>query len=131
MSEVYTWNEGQVYIWTGTATASALVGFAQNSQAIMQYGWESHQTVDGVYADHLTGQRADLTVQALYSYDITALRMILSATAVHVKMHHSGVHGTGGMFFYSGRVDVLALGGSEGLPYSHTISYHANSWSGY
>ena len=37
---------------------------------------ESHQTVDGVYSDHQTGQRADLTVQALYSYDITALRMI-------------------------------------------------------
>lgn len=130
-SEVYTWNEGQIYLWSGTATASALIAFAQNAQALLQYGWENHPSVAGVYAEHLTGQRADLTIQALYTYDAAAIKLILSATALHVKLDHSGINGSAGFLFYSGHVDTLAPGGSEGIPYSYTLAYHAFAWSAY
>lgn len=133
MPEAYVFSEGSVSIWTGSAApgTSAVVGYAQNTQVTMARGWVQHESIDGVYADHLTGQRADVTIAAIYTYDNAIARMIESATAVNMKFQHNTVNGSAGWFLYSGRVDVLAYAGYDGAPFVYTLTYHANSWSGY
>lgn len=131
MPEAYTWPEGQIAFHTGSATASAVVAFAQNMQAMMIRGWSNDPSLAGVYRDHLTGQRADVVLGAVYTHDATLLRMEASATAMHMKLLHSGIHGSAGFQFYSGRIDAISIIGSEGQPYVYQVSYHANVWSAF
>lgn len=131
--EAYVFPEGSVSLWTGSAApaASAVVGFAQNTQVNLAYGWDSHESIDGVYTDHLTGQRADVSVAAIYTFDATIARIALSATAVHMKFQHNTINGSAGYFLYSGRIDSHAYAGYEGAPFVYTLTYHAFLWSGY
>lgn len=129
--EAFGWPEGQVYLWTGTATASAVVALAQNTQGVFQRGWETHQSIDGVYGQHLTGQRADVSIGAVYTYDATIKRMVDAATAIHLKLYHSSINGSAGLILYSGVVDAFGLNGSENNPYVYTLQYHCHIWSAY
>ncbi len=129
--EAYTWPEGQIWIWSGSATASALVGFAQNMQFTPVRGWDNRPSLDGTYRDHLTGQRADLVIGQVFTHDSTIQRMEASATAYNVKLVHSGIHGSAGVVLSSGRIDSLALLGSEGNPYVYQLTYHCNQWSAF
>lgn len=131
MPEAYAFPEGQVHLWTGTATASAIVAFAQNTQAQIAYGWLEHQSVDGAYARHQTGQSVDVTFGALYTYDSTIVRMVLSATAMHLHLIQSSVNGSAGLFCYSGHVSGLAFAGNDGQPYAYTLTYHGTEFSAY
>jgi hypothetical protein len=119
-AEVFGWSEGRVYLWTGSATASAVAAYAQNTQANMVHG------------NALTGLRADVSEGLLYTHDATIMKMFHpSATAVHIKLLHSGVNGSAGHFFYSGVIDSLVVAGSEQNPYQYTLNYHANIWSAF
>jgi hypothetical protein len=130
--EAYVWPEGTVYLWTGTATASAIAAYAQNTQANMVHGWINRPALGGTYHNVLTGLRADVSVGMLYTYDATILKMFHpSATAVHIKLLHSGVNGTAGHFFYSGVIDSISIAGTEQNPYQYTLAYHANIWSAF
>ncbi len=133
MPEVFVWSEGQIYLWTGTATASALIGYAQNIQAPLVRGWANDPSLAGNYRDHLTGQRADVLLGALYTPDATIQKIEASATAVHMKLVHTlaGDMGSAGVILYSGRIDSLTYAGSENNPYTYTLSYHANRWSAF
>lgn len=133
MPEAYGFPEGQVALWTGAAepSTSAVIAFAQNTQVTLTRGWMEHLSIDGVYDEHLTGLRVDVSIGAFYTYDATIARMIASATAVHMKFNHSSVNGSAGYFLYSGRVDSLGYNGTEASPYVYNILYHAHSWSGY
>lgn len=131
-NEVYSWMEGRVLVWTGTATASALVGYMQNMQAIGVYGWEDRQTVAGVYSQHQTGQLMSIAFQYFYGLDATLAKMIQSATAMHLKIDHSSpANGSGGLFLWSAVVDSFALVGAEGSPYTWSINLHGHEWSHY
>lgn len=130
--EAYSWAEGQIAFWTGSATASAVVAYATNSDLALAWGWNNYQTLDGSYHDSFTGQRADLSVGAVYTSDATLYRMAKSGTAVHVRLtHYNPVNGTAGFVLYSGRVDALRYAGSEGAPYTYQLTYHSNQWSAY
>lgn len=131
MPEAYVWPEGQIYIWTGTATASAVVSFAENSNLQVAYGWDNRPNLSGTYRDHLTGKRADLSIAALYTIDGTIQRMADSATAVHIKLIHNTINGSAGFFLYSGRLDNIAYQGDNAAPYKYALQYHANVWSGF
>lgn len=132
-AEAFVWSEGAIALWTGAASpaASAVVAYAQNVQGLLAWGWEEHQSIDGVYAQHLTGQVGDLTFGAIYTYDATIARIAQSATAVHLKLQHNGVNGSAGYLLYSGRIASLALAGSEATPYVYTLTYRAHQWSAY
>ena len=97
----------------------------------MSYGWLNTQSIGGVYRDHPTGQRIDVSIEALYTFDSTIQKMIQSATAVHLKFMHSSINGTGGFFAYSGRVQSLNYKGTEAQPYAYSLSYYANRFSGF
>lgn len=132
MAEAYSWAEGQIAFWTGSATASAVVAYAQNSDLALARGWINRQSLAGSYADLLSGQRADLTVGAVYTSDPTLVRMVESATAIHVRVNHTNaVNGSAGFLLYSGRVDMLRFAGTQDAPYTYQLTYHANQWSAY
>lgn len=133
MPEAFSWNEGQAVIWTGNAVpiSSAIVAYAKSVNGNHQWGWDNRVAANGQYRDHLTGQRADVSVGAFYTYDTRILRMIESATAMHLKLYHSSVNGSAGYLYYSGRFDSLNLVGGDGQVFEFTLQYHANSWSAF
>jgi hypothetical protein len=132
MAEAYSWPEGSIAFWTGSATASAVVAYATTNDLTLARGWENRRTLSGNYYDLLTGQRADLSVGAVYTSDLTLARMIESATAVHVRLNHTNVvNGSAGFLLYSGRVDALRYAGTDAAPYTYQLTYHANQWSAY
>jgi hypothetical protein len=131
MSEAFSWMEGSAYFYTGTATASAIVAYAQDSNAVLTYGWDNRRLVTGTYINVLTGQRADVTIRAAYTPDRTIQQFAhqTALTNLHLKHLHAG--GSAGVLFYSGRIDRIDLVGSESYPYVYGITYHANAWSAY
>jgi len=131
--EVYAWPEGTIYLYTGTATASALVAYAQNLRASIGRGWDNYRTLTGLYQDALTGLRADVQIGTFYTTDnVTLTRMFESATAVHMHLKHgSTTIGTAGVFLYSGRLDNIEIAGSDGELFRYAVNYHANAWSAY
>lgn len=133
MPEAFVWTEGSIALWTGSASpsTSAVLAYAQNMNGVMQRGWFERQSIDGEYFRHLTGQSFDLTVQAVYTYDATIVRMVESATAVHLKLQHNNVNGSAGFLVYSGHVAALSPIGSEANPYTYSLTYRANLWSAY
>lgn len=131
MPEVFGWPEGYVYLYTGNLAASALIALAENTQTTFAYGYDNRVAANGVYADHLTGRRCDVTIGAMYTMDITTIRMMQSATAVHMKFLHSGLNGSAGHWLYSGRIDNYAINGRKADTYKLSIKGHFNVWSAY
>ena len=130
-AEQYSWAEGELLIWTGTAAAHT-VNLASQGMATMRRGWSNIGPMfDGSYVDVETGQRADLNIAAAYSFNTTLLQIEASATAVHLELRYSGVNGSAGIKFYSGYIDSLAVNGQEGGLVTANITYHANIWSAY
>ena len=131
MPEVFTWNEGQLFIWTGASTVSALTAYAQNISVSLAYGWSNRRLVTGTYQDVFTGFRQDVQVCAMYTPDATIQKFALQTALTHMHLRHSSLGGTAGLFLWSGRIDRIDLAGSEANPYIFTIAYHANIVSGY
>lgn len=131
MPEAITWNEGQIWMWTGSATASALIAFAENMQLLPVRGWLNEPALNGQYYDRISGRRADLVVGAMYTRDAAIQKLDAAETAVHMKLLHSGVYGSAGVLLWSGRIDSLGLIGSQGSPYQYQMSYHCNAWSAF
>lgn len=133
MPEAFMWAEGAISLWTGEASpsTSAVVAYARNLQGLLAWGWDEHESIDGVYARHLTGQSVDLTLGAIYTFDSTIMRLAQSATALHLKLNQSGVNGSAGYVLYSGHLTTLALAGDEQNPFVYTLTYRGNLWSAY
>lgn len=131
MSETFAWPEGAIYLWTGTATARAIPAYAQQVQGTFTQGWDNFATLDGTWHNVLTGQRAEITIGALYTVD-TALRALADAqTGVHLHLTHSALGASAGYLLYSGRFDRMTLAGREGEVFRFSLAYHANEWSAY
>ena len=135
MAEPFSWTEGSIYLWSGstTASASALVGYATDSTVTLMKGWDTQQTLTGTYLNNKTGQRADMTIGALYMTDNSGITTLFdSETAVHIHIRHSAIVGpSAGVFLWSGRLDTLNFNGTEGQLYQMSVTYHANLWSAY
>jgi hypothetical protein len=87
--------------------------------------------MSGVYTDHLTGLRADVSIGAGYTFDKTVISMAEAATAVHMEFRQTTVNGSAGWKFFSGRIDTFAAQGSDGGKFTFTMNYHSNLWSAY
>ena len=134
MAETYAWPEGTIYIWTASATASAVVGYAQSVRATLVRGWENYQTLDGGWHNRHTGQRADVQIGALLTRDNSALNAMLDATGVLVHLHLLYDHsagGSAGRYLWSGQIDTMSDNGSEGQSTTMEMAYHCNIWSAY
>lgn len=130
-AETYVWPEGSIYLWTGSATASAVPGYAQNIQLTVNFGWDNFWDITGVAHDTLTGKRAELSIGGLATYDTALTTMIEARTAIHMHISRVALTLSAGHFLYSGRVDTYMLAGREGDAYQYAINYHCNQWSGY
>jgi len=132
MPEAISWPEGCIYLWTGSATASALLGYAQDMSVNFFVGYDNYQTFDTAFHDNATGQRADANIGTLYTTDsLTLFKMYNAQTAVHVHFKHSGVYGSAGVYLYSGRMDSVILAGTDKMMITWRCQYHANRWSAY
>ena len=131
MSEAFVWKEGALYVWTGSATASALIGDAQNSQDIRQRGWLDHQTVSGEYAEHLTGRRIAFSFQRVYAPDAGLLAMLESETAVHLHFKQSHIKSSAGLYVWTAYIDTISDVGSDGNPFVVAVNGHGHRWSAY
>lgn len=130
--EAYSWPEGLIAVWTGSASASAVVAYATNLQAQLDYGMQSDAAVNGRYRIHTTGRRGNVMVGAVYTYSNTLQKMADSGrTDVHVRLLHNNINGSAGLVLYSGAIDGLMLQGSEGIPFTWQLSYHAHVWSAF
>ena len=134
MAESYVWGEGTIYVWTGSATATAVIAYAQNVRATMVRGWENYQTLDGAWHNRHTGQRADVQIGALLTRDNSALNVIADTTAalvhIHLLYNHSA-GGSAGRILWSGQFDSFGDNGSEGQSVLSDVSFHCNSWTAY
>jgi hypothetical protein len=132
MAEAFGWPEGQVYIATGTFAASAVVAYCENLGITLHKPTLNRVHADGTYRDHLTGNRADITIGAMWTYDMTIAKIFESATATHMKIINiAGGLGSAGYILYSGRITTFAPNGSNGNPFQYTLNYHANVWSAF
>ena len=132
MAETFAWPEGTMYLWTGSATASAVVAYAESVYGTLAYGVDNFRTLDGAYHNLWTGQRADVYIGALYTTDMLTLqRMADAQTGVHAHLKHSGYQGSAGYFLYSGAINSVSIMGREGDIIRVTFSYQANAWSAY
>jgi len=133
MPEAFSWNEGNVYIWTGNASpsTSAVFAHAQNTRMPFAIGWDNRAAASGTYYDHKTGQRCDVSIAAIYTVDSTIAKIFASATAVHMKFINTNAIGSGGYFLYSGRIDSLQYQGTEKAPFTYSLNAHFNNWSGF
>lgn len=132
--EAFTYSESYAWLWTGstTASASALIAFAESTRGTFQKGFQNYQTLTGTYGDRLTGQRADVNIGALHHLDNAALRAMFDAgTAVHMHIFESSIGYSAGHFLWSGRIDTLDKAGQRGGIFTVQLSYHCNSWSAY
>ena len=130
-AEVYSWMEGEIWIWTGAAAASSEPQFAQSLDFSISHQWDNRKPASGNYFDVKMGQRADVTIGGLLTQHFTVPKMFQSGTAVHMKLMQSGVNGTAGYIFYSGAIDRLQFAGAEGGIFRSTLQYHANSWTAF
>jgi hypothetical protein len=129
--EVVSWREGRVYVWTGTATASAVLYFHNSINMTFVKGVDSQPRLDGSYCNTVTGQRSDVNTQQYYAGDTTLMRMFDSATAVHLKVTQGSYWGTASAVLWSGFIDSVSLNASENGLYQFSMVYHANGWNFY
>lgn len=132
MPEAFSWMEGQVWMSTGLPFAtSAYIGLAESTQSNLQVGWVNTPAAGGVYHNHTTGQKVDVTIGTMYSYDKTAQQWFDTKTAVHMKFIHSSVNGTAGIFLYSGRIASVNVQGSNGQVFKQSMQAFFNNWSAF
>lgn len=130
-AEVFSWREGKLLIWTGSANPVTALYLTQTDTRIM-YGYQNNgPSMGGQYTDHLTGQRADVSVRAGYTYDQSLLLMMQSATAVHMEVYQSSVNGSAGLMLYSGRITNVAKNGADRGIYNYSLNYYSNNFSSY
>lgn len=133
MPEAFSWMEGTLSIFTGNAapSTSAVIAYARDSKLPITRGWDNRAAAGGLYYDHLTGQRCDVSVAAVYTTDTTLAKIHESATAVHMKFMHSHINGSAGYWLYSGRIDRLEYAGSDKGMFTYTMNAHFNAWSAF
>jgi hypothetical protein len=133
MSEAFSWPEGNLYLITGSATASALLGYVKSLQLNPFRGWENYQTLDGTWHNRQTGRRIDVSVSLAHTVDNAILDAVFDASHTAVHLHHVAAY-TGvsaGCIMYSGVIDTLSTNGNEGDLFVRQFTYHCNNWSAY
>lgn len=133
MPEAFSWMEGSCWFYTGNASpsTSAVFAYAENTRTPVNRGWDNRPAANGTYYDHLTGQRCDVYINAVYTVDTTLAKIHESATAIHMKFLYSNGIGSAGYFFYSGRIDSLQFQGSEKNAFTYAFQAHFNAWSAF
>lgn len=132
--EVYTFAEGKLFLYASAsgATTGSGIGFAENARLRLTYGWHNYRTLDGVYHDLLTGQRADLSIGTLYA-DRVLFALVNASAAVNARFEGSQPSlGRSALFvLYSGAVDNFEIEQANAQNWRAAYGMHANTWSAF
>src|SRR3990167_7169483 len=129
--EVYSFAEGRLYLYASASgnTSGSGIGFAENASLKFAFGWQDHAGANNQYVRALTGQRADLTIGALF-------RLAQATAAINAKFE--GLISAGAALqksavwvLYSGVVDEAAISQSDGRLFGGAFSCHFNQWSAF
>lgn len=131
MSDPFVFQDGQVWLWTGTASGTHPIGFVRAARVTLERGWESRPALDGQYHTHATGQRADVRLALTLTPDSPLWRLEAGATAVHAHIAHSGSGGSAGCWLWSGHLDRVRLTDRPGAEPGAALVAHFHQWSAY
>lgn len=134
MSEVFSFNEGSAYIYTGAGAQSALALFARNIALQTNNRWHKYRPPRSTtYVSTLVEQEATLSIGQLHS-QLALIQIFESATAgVHVHLKHlvPSLNVSGGWRLFSGRLNNVGLGESDGGMNTVSLQGDFNVWSAY
>lgn len=130
-AENYAWPEGELLLWTGSASTITVARVQQSRHQVL-WGWmNAGPSMSGVYTTHLTGKRADVSLSVGYTYDAELVRVAQAATATHLEFRYSSINGSAGWKFHSGQIAAFTVQGGEGQPFIFSLNYFSNEWSAY
>lgn len=132
MTEVFSWTEGTLYVWSGAATASGTpVAYVTNASISPQWQWSNDARLDGSYRHVLQGRRANISLALGYTVGMNLVVLAQGNASVHFKFDQNGVNGSAGWLAYTGRINTLGLQGAEGGTYALSVAGYCNEWSAY
>ena len=133
MNEVFAWPEGDLYLYTGSHTASgSVIAYVRNINVGINVAWQSDPAVDGTYRAHYTDQRADYSFSVDWAYGETLYTLFNAQTAVHLKMQaNMATIGSAGLFIYSGVMPSFNYAGADLGVFNQTVNGFGHSWSAF
>lgn len=132
MSEVYSWREGTVSVWTGNGATSAVLAYATDITVSFKREFINRRALSGNYYYVPGEERVDIKIGQLMTNNLTLWKIFQSATAVHVKIDHSAYpNGSAGYYAYTGVLETVELTESDAGVNKYNVGYYANAWSGY
>ncbi len=118
-NEVYTFNEGSAFFFTGAGGQSALATFAQNIGVNVNVTYTAYKPPHATtFTTYPYASGATLSIGFL-SNNPTLGKMFASATGgihCHIKHVINGLTQTGGIFLYSGYLPSYTMGETPGSP---------------
>ena len=132
MSEIFSYAEGQLHVYTGSHTASGSpVAYVENVGLSPQIAWQSRPAVDGTYRSWITDERADFNFTVNYLLGSTLPALFEQRTAVHVKFTQSNGLGSAGYIAYSAVLTQAGLNGAQGGMFTQPINGYCHTWSAF
>ena len=132
MSEIFSFAEGQLHVYTGVHTASGNpVAYVENVSFSRAVGWQSDPSLGGTYRAHITDERADFNFQVGYLLGSTLPQLFELRTGVHVKFTQSNGLGSAGYIAYSAVLTQANLNGAQGGLFNQAYNGYCHSWSGF
>lgn len=132
MSEIFSFAEGQLHIWTGSHTASGSpVAYVESVGFSPQIAWQSNPAVDGTYRSYITNERADFNFTVHYLLGSTLPTLFELRTGVHVKFTQANGLGSAGYIGYSAILTQASLNGAQGGMFTQPINGYCHSWSAF
>lgn len=118
MAEVYAWPEATLYLWSGNATATAMI-FAEDVRLTIDWRWEKRQTfataggIAGRTRFTLAEKNVGLSLgQAWASQEVVLF--LQSATAFNAALSGSSLIQTAGYKLCSAVCNQWSLAGAQG-----------------
>lgn len=120
MSEVFVFEEGSAYFWTGAAGASsALAAYVQNVRVQLNITYTAYKPPHATqYTTYPYASAASVSIGELYN-NPTLGKFFAGATGgIHMHFKHSAgnIGQTGGIFLYSGYLPSYTLTENVGGP---------------
>lgn len=131
MTTVFSFQEADVYVWTGDIEPNTPLLYAQDIALTIVRQWENLQTVNCGHQNVLRNTRADLTVTTHLSQIDTLWPLFNDDAVTHMHLNTQADGTSAGFYLWSGRMPSYNLGGSRGGPLLQTIAYYSNDWSAY
>lgn len=133
--EVYTFNEGSAYFWTGGAgVTSALAAYVQNATVQISVTYTAYKPPHATrFTQYPYASGAQLTIGQLYSNPTLGLMFDSATGGIHVHLKHviNGLTQTGGLFLYSGYLGNYTLGEQRDAAITEGLQGAFPTWTRY